>query len=139
MTKITKEVRELVLLQLFSHTFHQGESGEITFIEDVEEASEVDREAVKEIFFAIQEREEEILASIGKFAKNWSITRIAKVELAALKLAIYEMSYHEPAVEPAVSINAAIEMVKKYGNERGYRFVNGVLDAYRKECVGASK
>ncbi len=136
---ITKEVRDLTLLQLFSHTFHKEDGGDISFIEDVENAPEEVKNAVKALFFAIQEKEAEILESISKFTKNWSVNRIAKVELAALKISIYEMTYNDPVTEPAVSINAAVEMVKKYGNERGYRFVNGVLDAYRKACVGTSK
>lgn len=64
---------------------------------------------------------------IEKNAKNWSIARIAKVDLAILRLAIYEMLFRED-IPPIVSMNEAIELGKDLSTEESNRFINGVLD-----------
>lgn len=63
--------------------------------------------------------------------KNWSIDRIFKIDLAILRLAIYELMYTE--VPYKVAINEAVELAKKYGNDESYTFVNGVLREIVKE------
>lgn len=58
--------------------------------------------------------------------KNWSIDRIAKIDLAILRLAIYEILYVEDIPEK-VSANEAVELAKTYGNNDSKSFVNGVI------------
>ena len=58
--------------------------------------------------------------------KNWSISRIAKIDLAILRLAIYEIKYVD-SIPEKVSINEAVELAKMYGNNDSKSFVNGVL------------
>ena len=61
--------------------------------------------------------------------EGWSIYRLAKVDLAVLRVDIYEILYrHDIPLE--VSINEAIEIVKKYSAEDSFRFVNGVLGSF---------
>lgn len=74
----------------------------------------------------------EIDALIVKFARNYQLQRIAAVDRNILRLAIFEM-LHNPEVPPAVVINEAIEIAKKFGSEESGRFVNGVLDRIRSE------
>ena len=64
---------------------------------------------------------------IEKNAKNWSIQRIAKVDLAILRLAIYEMLFRRD-IPPVVSVNEAIELGKELSTDESNRFINGVLD-----------
>jgi N utilization substance protein B len=67
---------------------------------------------------------------IQQLAQNWEFDRIAKIDLAILRLAIFEMVYRKD-IPPVVSINEAIEIAKKYSTEESGRFVNGVLDKIR--------
>lgn len=56
---------------------------------------------------------------------RWSIDRIAKIELAILRVAIYDMKFDDIPVQ--VAVNEAVELSKKYGDEQSSKFVNGVL------------
>lgn len=57
---------------------------------------------------------------------GWKSSRVARVNLALLRLAVTEMKYVQPDMD-SVAINEAVELCKKYGDEEGYQFVNGVL------------
>ena len=70
---------------------------------------------------------DEIDRTIARHADNWSIERIAKVELAILRLAVHELLRRRD-IPPVVSINEAIELAKGFGGDDSHRFVNGVLD-----------
>ncbi len=69
---------------------------------------------------------------IQKHAKNWQISRIAKVDLAILRIATYEMLFRED-IPPVVSMNEAIELGKELSTDESSRFLNGVLDNIRTE------
>ena len=85
--------------------------------------------------------EELVHGSIEKFgeidevikakAVNWSFERIAKVDLAILRLAAYELLYRED-IPPVVSINEAIDLSKEFSSDDSRRFVNGILDEIKK-------
>ena len=70
---------------------------------------------------------EEIDTAISNSAKNWSLDRIAKVDLAILRLAIFELLYRND-IPPVVSINEAIDIAKTFAGAESRRFVNGILD-----------
>ncbi|MBC8590571.1 transcription antitermination factor NusB [Wansuia hejianensis] len=61
--------------------------------------------------------------------EGWSIYRLAKIDLAALRIAIYEILYRDD-IPVEVSINEAIEIVKKYSNMDSFKFINGVLGGF---------
>lgn len=61
--------------------------------------------------------------------EGWTIYRLAKVDLAVLRIAIYEILYRKD-IPIEVSINEAIEIVKKYSNEDAFKFINGVLGGF---------
>lgn len=69
----------------------------------------------------------EIDRAIARHAENWTIERIAKVELAILRLAVHEL-LHRRDIPPVVSINEAVELAKAFGGDDSHRFVNGILD-----------
>lgn len=70
---------------------------------------------------------EAIDAHITEHANNWTFDRIAKVDLAILRLAIYELLYRND-IPPIVSINEAIDLSKVFSNPDSKRFINGILD-----------
>jgi len=62
----------------------------------------------------------------SKTKENWSIDRIAKMDLPILRVAVYEMKHRED-IPIGVSINEAVELAKKYGSDDSARFINGIL------------
>lgn len=74
------------------------------------------------------ERREEIEWAIADLSKGFKLNRIYKPDLAALEMAIWEMTYADTP-KPVV-INEAVSIVKKYSTEKSVSFVNGVLAAY---------
>ena len=69
----------------------------------------------------------EIDGRIRSLAHNWEFDRIAKIDLAILHVAIYEMMYRKD-IPPVVSINEAIDLSKQFSNADSKRFINGILD-----------
>ena len=69
----------------------------------------------------------EIDARIRGLAQNWEFDRIAKIDLAILRVAIYEMMFRKD-IPPVVSINEAIDLSKQFSNADAKRFINGILD-----------
>lgn len=85
-----------------------------------------EKEYIEMVLKGIKEHLEEIDEIILSKLKNWSIDRIAKIDLAILRLAIYEIMYVEDIPEK-VSANEAVELAKTYGNNDSKSFVNGVI------------
>ena len=67
---------------------------------------------------------------IQKYAQNWTFNRIAKVDLAILRLAIYELRYRND-IPPIVSINEALDIAGVFSHPDAKRFINGILDKYK--------
>lgn len=72
----------------------------------------------------------EIDAIIKSYLRNWDFDRIARVDLAILRLAIYEMLKRRD-IPPVVSINEAIDLSKEFSIPDAKRFINGILDQYK--------
>ena len=72
----------------------------------------------------------EIDENIKGLAHNWDFDRIAKIDLAILRLAMFEMLYRKD-IPPVVSINEAIDLSKQFSNADAKRFINGILDRFK--------
>ncbi|WP_414652936.1 transcription antitermination factor NusB [Humidesulfovibrio sp.] len=81
-----------------------------------------------QLFMGICEHLDDIDKVIGKHSDHWKIGRIGKVELAILRLALFEI-LHRQDIPLKVAINEAIELAKAFGDENSRAFVNGILDA----------
>ncbi|PZN02775.1 transcription antitermination factor NusB [Thermaerobacter composti] len=65
---------------------------------------------------------------IARYARDWDLDRLARVDRNILRLGIYELLYAgRPDVPPPVAINEAVELAKRYSSEDAARFVNGIL------------
>ena len=116
---------------------------EIQKVEDIQDQIELyfesnnikDQEAknyIEDAITGIEKHQEEILKDIEMNLKDdWKLSRISKMDLAILKLAIYEIKFSD--VPYKVSINEAVELAKKYGEDKSKNFVNGVLASILKE------
>jgi N utilization substance protein B len=81
----------------------------------------------EELIHGVIEHRADIDARIKGLAQNWEFERIAKIDLAILRVAIFEM-VHRKDIPPVVSINEAIDMSKEFSNADSKRFINGLLD-----------
>ena len=85
---------------------------------------------VNSVYGAFADHMEEVDAVIEANAEHWHKDRIAKVDLAVLRVAIAEMAFAEDPTPEGVAINEAVNIAKKFGSEESGRFVNGVLGNY---------
>ncbi len=84
------------------------------------------KEYIEDAVLGIENHKEAIIGLIEKNLKSdWKIDRISKIDLAILKLAIYEIQYKD--IPFKVVINEAVEMAKKYGEDSSKNFINGIL------------
>ncbi|MCQ2562957.1 MAG: transcription antitermination factor NusB [Mogibacterium sp.] len=91
-----------------------------------------------ETLAAVQDHHEEIDNIISENLDNWTLERIAKTDLAILRTAVAEMLYVE-SIPVRVSINEAVDLAKKYGDERSYAFINSVLGKVSRSLNDSAK
>ncbi len=134
-----REEREETFLMLFESEFDPARTAEEIY-ETAKEVRDVEENAyMRTVLTGALEARAEINAMIEKYAKGWKRERIKPSAAAALTLATYEMLYM-PDIPLRVSMNEALELVKKYDDEKARVFVNGVLNSIsRDETVAARK
>jgi N utilization substance protein B len=126
--KNRSELREIIIKVLYS-TYILDDINSKYNIEDlIKEHLEVENEFVLDSCNGILKNYKEINKMANKYLKesNWTIDRLSKVDKAILNLGIYELMYTE--TPPIVAINEAIELSKKYSDEKVTSMINAVLD-----------
>lgn len=93
----------------------------------LDEENSTARDFAKELVLGVCIRGDEIDEIIERYSQNWKISRIAKIELSILRLALYEMLYTDIPLK--VIINEGVELSKRFGDGNSRSFVNGILDA----------
>lgn len=73
----------------------------------------------------ITENEAAVIEALDSNMTNWSLDRVGNVEKALLKFGTYELMFEETGHE--IVVNEVVELAKKYGDEKSYEFINGVL------------
>lgn len=125
-----RELREQIFKLLFRVEFNKKEDmpeqEELFFQEEENTANEKDEQYIIKKYEDIVSRLEGIDDMINKAAKGWDTTRMGKVDLTLIRLAVYEIRYDDE-IPTGVAINEAVELAKKYGQENSSAFVNGVL------------
>lgn len=124
-----REIRENVFKMLFRVEFHNEEDVKEQldmFEEELAHLNEEDLNYIKEKFNKIIENIESIDAEINDKSKGWKTSRMGKVDLSIIRLAVYEIK-NEDDIPVKVSINEAVELAKKFGTDDSASFVNGVL------------
>lgn len=84
---------------------------------------------------AASSRLAEIDELIKEYSRDWPVARLGAVDRAILRLAIYELRF-EKDTPPAVAINEAIELAKRYAGAESAKFINGILGAIVKQAAG---
>ena len=124
-----RNLRIQIFKLLFRVEFNQPEEmpEQLTLFFDAEET--IDEEAQAEIqakYEAIEAKIPELDRMLNEKATGWTTTRMGKVDLAILRLALYEILYDDK-VPASVAINEAVEIAKKFGQDESPSFINGIL------------
>ena len=124
-----RELRESIFQLLFMTEFNATEemaTQRELYLENIEDLQEKDQTYIQTKFEKICEKLAEIDGKLNECSKGWKTTRMAKVDLTILRLAVFEVLYDED-VPTRVAINEAVELAKKYGGDDSPAFINGVL------------
>ncbi len=125
-----RSLREQVFKVLFRVEFNSLEEMDEQcrlFLEHEDmDISEADGEQIRIRFNSIRDKLTEIDTMINERTKGWKTERMGKVDLAIIRLAVFEMKFDENIPE-GVAINEAVELAKRFGQEESAGFVNGVL------------
>lgn len=126
-----REAREQAFMVLFEKTF----SSDLTIREIIENAEEAELIKINNFADSLLMCVENNIDSIDKIieenSRGWTLQRLPKVSLAVLRLAIGEMMYSDD-VPAGVTVNEAVELMKKYGTNEDASYVNGVLGTVAK-------
>ncbi len=122
-----KLAREMAVEFLFQIEFQRESIKEQVenFLDSLGEEN-FDKDYFYEIINGVINSQKEIDEIISNKAIGWKLERIAKIDLAILRVAIYEMKHRED-IPVGVSINEAVELGKKFGTNDSSRFINGIL------------
>lgn len=124
--KNRSELREIIMKVIYQTYILDKTKLDFDIDNLIKEQLEVENEFVNDSVKGIIEKQEKINSIANKYMKDWTIDRLNKVDKAILSLAIYELFYtNTPSV---VAINEAIELSKKYSEEKVVKLINGVLD-----------
>ena len=96
------------------------------YFDTLEELSEKDQEYMSQKYRHVLEKSDEIDALLNETSKGWKTKRMSRVDLTALRLAVYELKYDQD-VPTGVAINEAVELAKRFGGDTSGSFVNGIL------------
>lgn len=129
-----REVREGAFIILYQTLF--GGTTEEICAADEEAFGLARNEETDEIVNGVLKHDEELSGIIAKYSATRAVSRIAKINMVIMKIAVYEMKYC-PRIPNAAAINEAIELSKKYAYKADSSFINGVLNAYLGELDDA--
>ena len=141
------ELRETVFRILFMRQFNTEEEMKeqaALYLDGLKEGREEvpyseyvtaeDEAAVAEKLGGIMKYIPEIDTLLNQTSRGWKTSRMAKVDLSILRLAVYEMKYDD-AVPTGVAINEAVELTRKYDEPETAKFVNGILGSFLRQEV----
>lgn len=97
------------------------------FFDDIDNpVEEKDADFIKQRYEKVMEHLEEIDTMINEKTKGWTVERMGKVDIAIIRLAVYEIVFDED-IPTSVAINEAVELAKKFGQDASASFINGIL------------
>ena len=132
-----RQEREEAFLMLFEGEFDTERSAEEIYASAKDARDVEDSRYIKTVLDGVIEHRDELNAVIEKYSKGWQRERITPCAAAVMLLAAYEMLYM-PDVPLRVSINEAVDLIKKYDDDKARVFVNGVLNSISRDDAAAA-
>lgn len=129
-----KEQREATFELLFEREFRLEESAEEIFSLSTEnrDIDAIKESYIKNTFFGVIEHQDEIDELITEASNGWKVSRLSNATRSAIRLCVYEMKYCDD-IPSTVSINEALELVKKFDDPKSRAFTNGVLNSIKEK------
>jgi len=128
--KNRSELREIIMKVIYQVSILKSSNLEVDLEFLIKEFLEIENDFVKDMVNGILKNQDSLEELANKYLNNWEISRLNKVDQAIILLGIYELLYTEtPSV---VAINEAIELSKKYSDEKVTKMINAVLDGIYK-------
>jgi len=133
-----RKARELAVQMLYQYDL-SGNAPDmiIDTFEDLQKSKPNTREFATKIFRGTVDHLADIDGMIQAQAENWRLSRMAVVDRNIIRLSVYEF-LHETGTPKLVVIDEAIEIAKRYGNDKSSQFINGILDGILKRYNLAS-
>lgn len=127
-----REAREEAFLMLFEAAFQPQKDPEEIYALATEVRDIPENEYIHNVFFGVLGERDAIDAMIARHSNGWKPDRLSFAAISVLRLSVYEM-LHSKDVPANVSLNEAVELIKKYDDPKARAFVNGVLNAIKNE------
>ncbi len=132
MGKTRSELREKAMVILYQIDIMKNQNIDYNIEELISDNLEINNEFVRDLVYGVITHEEEIDALANKYMRNWTIDRIDKTGAQILRIGIYELLYEDDTPN-VVAINEAIELSKKYSDDKVRKMINAILDKIIKE------
>ncbi len=126
--------REIAMKMLYAASLGGGETMD-EVLEQSEQADTLsgsDKTFLENLVAGVTDRQEELDAVIGKYAQGWALNRMGKVDLTILRMAVYELMCM-PEIPVGATINEAVELAKRYAEDKSSGFINGILGSAARE------
>ena len=124
-----RKLRENIFKLLFLSEFNSDEEMPeqlSLFFDSITALSSEDQQYMQEKYEQVKEHLKTIDEMLNENASSWKTTRMSKVDLAILRLAVYEVKF-DADIPPSAAINEAVELAKRFGGDDSSTFVNGIL------------
>ncbi len=124
--KNRSELREIAMKVLYQTFIYDGSKLSYDLDELIKEQIEIESDFVNELVKGTLDNQKQIVDLANKYLLDWKVERLSKVDKAIICIGIYELMYTEtPSV---VAINEAVELSKKYSDEKVVKMINATLD-----------
>lgn len=124
-SKLREHIFKLLFVREFNSVEEMPEQIRLYF-EEIENLDEKDRSYMEQKLHKVEERLPEIDELLNEKSAGWKTSRMSRVDLNILRLAVYEMNYDED-IPVGVAVNEAVEMAKRFGQDGSAAFINGIL------------
>lgn len=123
------EAREKIMIILYQIDLYDKDNIPYDLENVFHENLEIDNKFVRDVVNGVLENKDNIDKIISKYLENWDLDRLGKTDRAILRLSTYEMLYYN--TPDVVVINEAVELAKKYSDDKVVKIINAVLDKIR--------
>ncbi len=120
------EARIVIMTILYQIFMYQTSKIKYDVNEVIKDNLQIDNDFVKEMVNGVIENKEKIDEVANKYLKDWKMSRLGLTDQAILSMGIYELLYTD--TPEVVAINEAVELAKKYSDDKVKNMINGVLD-----------